>query len=380
VPQGIKPQTFGDQRPLTVANCTICGEPGGLFRLRHVACSEARESEQQTFNINDTTVVVDVMPSVFAGFSEKMGRPYELESQRIEEVVNQVRQLKRESRFEEAVAILISQMDLWEKDSAAGLGGVAPWYYEQAAICYRKLQRFDDEIAVLERFAAQEHAPGLSPPELLRRLEKAKWYALKRAGIKAPKPRSAFDEEDTKRNGAPQKDLPRELPFKSAPGQKPLHDFIALDVETANADSASICSIGLVHFREGEVFKSLTILVDPEDQFDPINMSIHGITPEMVIGKPTMAKVFPVVAPYLSDVVIVHHKECKRDRHVDLPGAAALALCNGLHVGVWVARKLIEPTAPAGDRCDKHRPSFGTDRTRVFGRGGATHQNLTTTR
>lgn len=30
-------------------------------------------------------------------------------------------------------------------------------------------------------------------------------------------------------------------------------DFVALDVETANADLASICAIGLVHFKAGEV-------------------------------------------------------------------------------------------------------------------------------
>jgi DNA polymerase-3 subunit epsilon len=78
-------------------------------------------------------------------------------------------------------------------------------------------------------------------------------------------------------------------------------DFIALDVETANADFGSICSIGLVHFRGGIVFKSLTILVDPEDEFDPINIRIHGIRPEDVAGRPTMAKVFPVIAAALQD-------------------------------------------------------------------------------
>ena len=59
-------------------------------------------------------------------------------------------------------------------------------------------------------------------------------------------------------------------------------DFIALDVETANADFGSICSIGLVHFRGGTVFKSLTILRDPEDDFDPINVKIHGLRPKML--------------------------------------------------------------------------------------------------
>jgi DNA polymerase-3 subunit epsilon len=91
-----------------------------------------------------------------------------------------------------------------------------------------------------------------------------------------------------------------------------ISDFIALDVETANADSASICSIGLVHFRQSEVFKSLTILVDPRDYFDPMNISIHGIRPEDVAGKPTMEKVLPVISSVLEDTAIVHHSAFDR--------------------------------------------------------------------
>lgn len=246
---------------------------------------------------------IDVTAEVFASVSAKMGRPYELEASRIQEVVDTVRQLKREGRLEEAIGMLLPQLDLWERDAAAGLGGVAPWYYEQAAIIYRKLKRYDEEITVLERFAAQPHAPGASPPELLARLEKARWYALKRAGKEAPRP-SAFNRPDQV-----QETGPRPAPFRPTPDQPPIKDFIALDVETANADSSSICSIGLVHFRAGEVFKSLTILVDPEDEFDPINISIHGITPEMVAGKPTMAQVFPAIAASLSEVVVVHHSQ-----------------------------------------------------------------------
>lgn len=89
-------------------------------------------------------------------------------------------------------------------------------------------------------------------------------------------------------------------------------DFIALDVETANADLASICSIGLAHFKGGELFKTLTILVDPEDEFDPVNIGIHGVRPQDVAGKPTMAKVFPVIGAALQDAAIVHHSPFDR--------------------------------------------------------------------
>ncbi len=92
----------------------------------------------------------------------------------------------------------------------------------------------------------------------------------------------------------------------------PVTDFIALDVETANSDFASICSIGLVHFKSGEVFKSLTILVDPEDDFAPANIAIHGIRQEDVAGKPTMAQVFPAINNALRDTAIVHHSPFDR--------------------------------------------------------------------
>lgn len=238
-----------------------------------------------------------------------MGRPYELEASRITAVVENVQALKREGRLEEAIQVLLPQLDLWEKDAQAGLGGVAPWYYEQAAIIYRKLKRFDDEIAVLERFASQPHAPGVSPPELLQRLEKAKWKAARRDGIDAPKP--VFAKENAAVSAA-LVSSPKSPPTPLAANQDPIRDFIALDVETANADLASICSIGLAHFRAGELFKTLTILVDPEDHFDPTNISIHGITPEDVAGRPNMARVFPVIASSLSDVLVVHHSHFDR--------------------------------------------------------------------
>jgi len=89
-------------------------------------------------------------------------------------------------------------------------------------------------------------------------------------------------------------------------------DFTALDVETANADPASICSIGLAHFRSGAYYKSLTILVDPETHFDASNIAIHGIRPEDVAGKPTIANVLPVIGAALREAAVIHHSPFDR--------------------------------------------------------------------
>ncbi len=63
-------------------------------------------------------------------------------------------------------------------------------------------------------------------------------------------------------------------------------DFVAIDVETANPDLASICQIGLVAFEKGRAVDDWDSLVNPEDYFDSWNVSIHGIMPHMVSAAP----------------------------------------------------------------------------------------------
>lgn len=85
-------------------------------------------------------------------------------------------------------------------------------------------------------------------------------------------------------------------------------EFIALDVETANPDFASICQIGLVTFRDGQPVDQWETLVDPQDfYFDPCNVMIHGITEEDVIGAPSFTDVAGVLVEKLTGKVVVHH-------------------------------------------------------------------------
>jgi DNA polymerase III epsilon subunit-like protein len=109
--------------------------------------------------------------------------------------------------------------------------------------------------------------------------------------------------------GSPQQ--PRVAPL-SPQQPAPLADFLAVDVETANSDMASICSIGLVYFKDSQPVRRLTILVNPKDRFDAINVSIHGIRPEHVANAPTMCEAMPVVASALATAVVVHHTHFDR--------------------------------------------------------------------
>jgi len=90
------------------------------------------------------------------------------------EYVEDVEQLKRRGKLEEAASLLIKLVEATESESRAEGIGVAPWYYEQLAIIHSAAKDYVSEVAILERFARQKHAPGRMPDKLLQRLDKAK--------------------------------------------------------------------------------------------------------------------------------------------------------------------------------------------------------------
>ena len=83
--------------------------------------------------------------------------------------------------------------------------------------------------------------------------------------------------------------------------------FNAIDVETANADRASICQIGIIHVRNGEIADQWQTLVNPEDWFDPWNVAIHGIDEGAVKDSPTLPDVHAELRSRLHDAVLVSH-------------------------------------------------------------------------
>ena len=85
------------------------------------------------------------------------------------------------------------------------------------------------------------------------------------------------------------------------------HQFVAIDVETANADLASICQIGVVTFMEGEVVGAWKTLIDPEDEFAGVNVSIHGIDEQMVVGAPRFPDIVDSMHTLLAGHVVVSH-------------------------------------------------------------------------
>ena len=70
-------------------------------------------------------------------------------------------------------------------------------------------------------------------------------------------------------------------------------DFIALDLETATWIKSSICEIGIAIAKDSKVVATKSWLVKPyRNWYDSFNISIHGITPEMIKDCPSFKEVW----------------------------------------------------------------------------------------
>jgi hypothetical protein len=95
--------------------------------------------------------------------------------------VETIKHLKREGRHTEAIELLLKTVAATERESEK-MGPrwvVAPWYYEQLAIIYRKEGRIEDEIAILERYVQHTKTPKTGEDKLRERLKKAKALSVK---------------------------------------------------------------------------------------------------------------------------------------------------------------------------------------------------------
>ena len=83
--------------------------------------------------------------------------------------------------------------------------------------------------------------------------------------------------------------------------------FNAIDVETANADPASVCQIGIVSIRDGVVKRQLSVLVDPEAEFNDFNVRLHGIDHNAVRDSEALPNLEARLRRILEETVLVSH-------------------------------------------------------------------------
>ena len=87
-----------------------------------------------------------------------------------------------------------------------------------------------------------------------------------------------------------------------------MKDFAAIDFETANGRRTSVCSVGVVVVRGGEVVDTLYSLIRPRPNFySRFTTAIHGLSYEDTAQAPDFAAVWSEIAPRIEGLPLVAH-------------------------------------------------------------------------
>ena len=89
-----------------------------------------------------------------------------------------------------------------------------------------------------------------------------------------------------------------------------MDNFAAIDFETANCKRSSVCSVGIVIVRDGEIKDSFYSLIQPEpNYYNYWCTQVHGLTNEDTDKAPVFSKVWEEIAPLIQDLPLVAHNK-----------------------------------------------------------------------
>ena len=88
--------------------------------------------------------------------------------------------------------------------------------------------------------------------------------------------------------------------------------FVSIDFETANPKRVSACSAGGCVIEGGEIIDSFSTLIKPPSEFgkfSPMNIRIHGITPDKVADAPSFGDLFPKFKARVEGRVVISYSK-----------------------------------------------------------------------
>lgn len=87
-----------------------------------------------------------------------------------------------------------------------------------------------------------------------------------------------------------------------------MKDFAAIDFETANECPSSVCSVGVVIVRDGQIVDSFYSLIHPEpDYYSWFCQRVHGLGPCDTDDAPCFQHVWEKVEPLIEGLPLVAH-------------------------------------------------------------------------
>lgn len=89
-----------------------------------------------------------------------------------------------------------------------------------------------------------------------------------------------------------------------------MQDFAAIDFETANNQRSSVCSVGIVIVRNGEIVESFYSLIKPEPEYYNYHCSqVHGLCCEDTEDAPIFPEVWKQIETLIEGLPLVAHNK-----------------------------------------------------------------------
>ena len=89
-----------------------------------------------------------------------------------------------------------------------------------------------------------------------------------------------------------------------------MQDFAAIDFETANNERSSVCSVGIVVVRGGEIVDRYYSLIKPEPEYYTYWCSrVHGLSASDTAEAPVFPEVWRQIEPKIAGLPLVAHNK-----------------------------------------------------------------------
>lgn len=89
-----------------------------------------------------------------------------------------------------------------------------------------------------------------------------------------------------------------------------MKNFVAIDFETANQHRSSVCSVGIVVVKDGEIVDSYYSLIRPTPNYYwEVCQNVHGLSREDTDTAPTFPEVWREIEPKIEDLPLVAHNK-----------------------------------------------------------------------
>ena len=89
-----------------------------------------------------------------------------------------------------------------------------------------------------------------------------------------------------------------------------MQNFAAIDFETANNERTSVCSVGVVIVRDGEIVDKFYSLIQPEpNYYNYWCTQVHGLTRQDTEEAPVFPEVWKQVEPLIEGLPLVAHNK-----------------------------------------------------------------------